>query len=950
MSTETLRYGGKGWCRDGSTSPKRNEATFVHLVEEKLMTCMAYDKDTDKYMTGIRVGDFNATNFYRYFRLGGKLGQGASAKVFMGTIKKKGVGGGSMVCAIRRVRKVLLKKKKRQALFRMVKILGELNHPNVVSIYQFYPYDPAYYYVVLEYMLGGELFDRIVKKDTYNEREVRAVMKVLVETVDYLHTRDIVHRDLKPSNILLASAEGDGISGLKIADFSMAMSVKDGPITTKGGDPEYNAPEMLLGNPYLTEPDMWSIGLIAYILLTGKHPFFDHNATRMFNQVAAGGYQFEPEDWTNTSIDAKDFISKLLVVDQDQRMTAEEAKIHPWLLASDQTLEIRDLGQSLRQFKVFNAKTKLRAAIKTVLAARRMFSWLPTNEFSKSYELREVLGKGTYGTVYKATPITPESFAEPEETGAEDSVGAPRVYAVKKIEREGLSAKEELQIVAEYERLGVSLKAYMDDISLHFKNITAENIQVIPDLVDELEAVGIIVNRGKCAVLPPPGHIVTLEERRLLGEAGLPIAAEGITVVGVPIGTDAYIEDYAMRTITDGGADKLARMLARMPDKQVAHLVTAQSLTQRSGYLERGVNHKLSEKACERLDNTVLWVLEATMELRDAEDEEEFFQNGCQADNFKLKPYQQAQARLSTGNLSMDIVVRPGALSNASSPEYRNKGILLDVTHADPQAQASIMHELNHPNLVKIYDFFEDDPKSFYMVLELMNGGELFDRIVQKKYYNEAEARDVCRTLLEAMRYTHGQGIVHRDLKPENLLLADPSDDSSIRVADFGFAVSVRDGYVRDQCGTPGYVAPEILRARPYGTSVDMWSVGVIIFIILSGCPPFHDKDQNRLFRKIKAGHFSFYPEYWSEVSSNAKDLIRKLLVVDPKQRITAAEACEHPWLSTARGKLIEHDLSPRLEQLKNFIAKRKLRAAIRSVHFLVKLDLGGEKVFSWLR
>eukprot|EP00903_Cladosiphon_okamuranus_P006087 g5997.t1 len=128
-----------------------------------------------------------------------------------------------------------------------------------------------------------------------------------------------------------------------------------------------------------------------------------------------------------------------------------------------------------------------------------------------------------------------------------------------------------LKLRGKYERPGVSLQAYMDDISLHFKKITAENIQVIPDLVDELEAMG-IVNRGKCAVLPPPGHIVTLEEGRLLGEAGLPIAAEGIAVVGVPIGTDAYIEDYAMRTITDGGANKLARMLARMPDKQVAHL------------------------------------------------------------------------------------------------------------------------------------------------------------------------------------------------------------------------------------------------------------------------------------------------------------------------------------------------------------------------------------------
>ncbi|CAB1116596.1 unnamed protein product [Ectocarpus sp. CCAP 1310/34] len=164
-----------------------------------------------------------------------------------------------------------------------------------------------------------------------------------------------------------------------------------------------------------------------------------------------------------------------------------------------------------------------------------------------------------------------------------------------------------LKLRAKYDHLGVCLKAYMDDISLHFKNITAENIQAY----------------------------------RLRRRAS--------QFLGVLIGTDAYVEDIAMKVITEGGADKLARMLVRMPDKQVAHLVTSQSLTQRSGYIERGINHKLVKGACKRLDNMVMWVLEATMGLRDTEVEEEFFQDDCQPDRFKLKPYQQAQARLSTG-------------------------------------------------------------------------------------------------------------------------------------------------------------------------------------------------------------------------------------------------------------------------------------------------------------
>lgn len=200
-----------------------------------------------------------------------------------------------------------------------------------------------------------------------------------------------------------------------------------------------------------------------------------------------------------------------------------------------------------------------------------------------------------------------------------------------------------------YEPLGVRIKAYMDDITLHFKAIIEDAMQVVPDLVDELEAVGIVVNRRKSSALPPPRHNVTPAERRLFDGAGIPIAEEGITVVGVPIGTDAYVEEYAMTKITEGGADKLARMLARMPDKQVAHLVTSQSLTQRSGYIERGIDHKRARKACERLDNDVMWLLESSMGLRDTDDDEEFFREGHQTNRFRLKPYQQAQARLSTG-------------------------------------------------------------------------------------------------------------------------------------------------------------------------------------------------------------------------------------------------------------------------------------------------------------
>ncbi|CAM9980661.1 unnamed protein product [Hapterophycus canaliculatus] len=132
--------------------------------------------------------------------------------------------------------------------------------------------------------------------------------------------------------------------------------------------------------------------------------------------------------------------------------------------------------------------------------------------------------------------------------------------------------------------------------------------------------------------------------------------------------------------------------------------------------------------------------------------------------------------------------------------------------------EVRILRLLQHSNVVGVYQFFKDDPDYYYTVLEHMAGGELFDRIVQKNFYNEEEARDLCRVLIDSVKYCHELGIVHRDLKPENLLLTSERDDASIKLADFGFACSVLHGPVTEQCGSPGYVAPEILRAMPYGT------------------------------------------------------------------------------------------------------------------------------------
>jgi calcium/calmodulin-dependent protein kinase I len=215
------------------------------------------------------------------------------------------------------------------------------------------------------------------------------------------------------------------------------------------------------------------------------------------------------------------------------------------------------------------------------------------------------------------------------------------------------------------------------------------------------------------------------------------------------------------------------------------------------------------------------------------------------------------------------------------------------------RTEVRILKMMDSPHIVKCIDFFEDD-KTFYVVMEFLEGGELFDRIVQRTVYSEKEARDAVYIILRALKYCHDLNIVHRDLKPENLLLKSKESDSDMCLADFGFAAfAPTDKSLTTQCGTPGYVAPEILSGVPYGKAVDMWSVGVITYIMLGGYPPFYDDNQKMLFRKIKAGAYEFHADYWKHVSAEAKDLIKNMLVVKPANRFTVEDALNHPWVGS---------------------------------------------------
>ncbi|XP_038860792.1 calcium/calmodulin-dependent protein kinase type II subunit alpha isoform X5 [Salvelinus namaycush] len=250
--------------------------------------------------------------------------------------------------------------------------------------------------------------------------------------------------------------------------------------------------------------------------------------------------------------------------------------------------------------------------------------------------------------------------------------------------------------------------------------------------------------------------------------------------------------------------------------------------------------------------------------------------------------------------------------------------------HQKLDREARICRLLKHSNIVRLHDSISEEGHH-YLIFDLVTGGELFEDIVAREYYSEADASHCIQQILEAVLHCHQMGVVHRDLKPENLLLASKSKGAAVKLADFGLAIEVEGeqqawfGFA----GTPGYLSPEVLRKDPYGKAVDLWACGVILYILLVGYPPFWDEDQHRLYQQIKAGAYDFPSPEWDTVTPEAKDLINKMLTINPAKRITASEVLKHPWISHRSTVASCMHRQETVECLKKFNARRKLKGAI---------------------
>jgi calcium/calmodulin-dependent protein kinase I len=287
-----------------------------------------------------------------------------------------------------------------------------------------------------------------------------------------------------------------------------------------------------------------------------------------------------------------------------------------------------------------------------------------------------------------------------------------------------------------------------------------------------------------------------------------------------------------------------------------------------------------------------------------------------------------------------DLIVADGAIewrrctSKLDGKKYTakivDKGSISAARLKSYREEARIMRILDHPHVVKCFDAFEDERK-FYLVEECMLGGLLFDRIAAKRMFTEAEAGRVLKVLLSAIEYCHRKGILHHDLKLENLVLADESYDATIKLNGFSFAIVSEEEVVTPIRGSLDYIAPEILMHNRHGKAADMWSIGIITYMLLGGRAPFQSSNDDLQVEKTKQGIFKFDHVAWWDISDDAKDFIRHLIVVDPSKRYTAAQALSHKWVCNPQLKPGQN-LSGHLTELQDVMKQRRYRGALDTV------------------
>jgi serine/threonine protein kinase len=804
-----------------------------------------------------------------------ELGSGAFATVYRGALLRNG-----RQVAIKLIDRTRLSEATEEVMKSEAEMLKSLNHRNVIRCFDFYQ-EPERFIIVMELVEGGDLLTRLARKTVYSEKDARDLVEILLAAVNHCHQHDVVHRDLKLENLLLVCDRDDNM--IKLADFGLAaVATNETSLSGFCGTPGYVAPEILELQLYGKAVDMWSAGVIVFALLGGYLPF-DAESLIKYRAACHEQVYFEPEFWAEVSVEAKDLICRLLTLDVKQRYTAAQALRHPWLKKSGSVLSRRPLSKTLSQIKVFNLHRKFKAIAHSLIAHAKFLRRL---NFGRAQSVRQLveaeetaaavaamnakLNNEVTNGIHASPAPSPVPSISPEPSTIKDSLildVAPARYDSK------------------YGDLGVKFLA------------TDTTPNPSPTAADSS-------HRKKSVSFVSEAELAAARVAAALMQSGSALDCIGALVDDEsPHANNPVFENVRATDVTNNG-----HFSPQLPPRPVAAHGTP--LVCSAAHVHVAVDreeHSPAARAspllpCTSQSLTSTPVLVETVVTASADPDHVF------------KKMYQIQSHLGKGGFGhvfkanrrdcVDDIVAVKVLERMSLTPHEEFRI---------REESVILQSLKHPNIIEFYDFFEET-KVFVIIMEYLDGGELFHRISKKLYYNEENARNVVRELLHAIKHCHDSDIVHRDIKAENIVMTSKHDDEKIKLIDFGLAGRVGNGSGVDSgcaaalegyAGTVGYIAPEIIEMQPYGKAVDMWSIGVITYILLGGYMPFDVRDKVKCRNSARKGVFEFPDDYWADVSGDAKNFISKLLTVDASRRLTVDQALSHDWVSVFRLSLI---------------------------------------------
>jgi calcium/calmodulin-dependent protein kinase I len=735
------------------------------------------------------------------YTVGKMLGQGGCATVYLAHDNSVGHAGGDAdspgAVAVKRLDR---KGFELAVLERELYIMRELVHPNIVRLLAAYQ-SAAFVDLVLELVQGGELFDAIVLRGSVDEADARSVLRQLSDGLLYVHKRGVAHRDLKAENVLLARR--DSLDCVKIADFGLANVCGTGtPLQTSCGTPDYVAPEILLGAGYGQAVDLWSLGILAYVLLCGYPPFWADSQSELFRKIIDGSYTFHRDDWADVSDAARNFVANLLVVQPAARMTARAALDHAWLAVGSITKPPPAHAKtSARNLADYNAARKAGSATYVPLPVRSAIG--------------SPLAAGS-----PATPLRPAAVARAMLAGG----ATPSATTTPPPPKQQQQQQEQRTQAA---------------AAAHFSTPQT----------------------------PPIAAAARNAEAHLRGgsDAGYetPInTPPSLKPVGGGETSSSDTSDDDASSTSGSASDSLAAL-----EPAAVQMAVARSL---SGHDDAAAASATATAAASSMYSA--GPTEAVYDLGVV-----LGRGGCAV-------VYEAQNRRTGGTVAVKRLSKAGFEMRLLERELK------------------IMRTLAHPHILKLYDAFES-AEHVDLVLEYVDGGELFDAIIANNGLAENDCARIMAQVLSALAYMHSHQVAHRDLKAENVLVS--GDLQSIKIADFGLSNVLESATrLRTSCGTPDYVAPEVLRGEGYTEKVDVWSAGVLTYIMLCGYPPFYDPTQKGLFIQIIKGEFKYPSREWAHTTKLCRKFIRALIVVDPEARPRAADCLALPWLAGRRDAL----------------------------------------------